>query len=94
MPRNGGDYGSKAVSALAGAAAAFAMRKVLVLAWTRATGHKPPEKAEDPQVALGEAVAWAVLMGAGVAAARVLAVRVATRQAAKRLPAASGGPGE
>jgi hypothetical protein len=94
MPRNGGDYGSKAVSALAGAAAAFAMRKVLALAWTRATGHKPPEKAEDPQATLGEAVTWAVLMGAGVAAARVLAVRLATGQAARRRPAPSGVPGE
>lgn len=89
MPRNGGDYASKAVSTIAGAAAAFVMRKALALAWTRTTGRKPPEKAEDPQVALGEAVVWAVLMGAGVGAARVLAVRMAARQAARRLPAAS-----
>lgn len=94
MPRKGGDYGSKAVNALAGAAAAFVMRKAIGFAWTKATGRKPPEKAEDPQVALGEAVVWAVLLGAGVAAARVLAIRLATRQSQRHLTGSAASPEE
>jgi hypothetical protein len=85
MPAKGGDYGSKAVATLAGMAAAFVARKAIVFAWTKITGREPPGKAEDPDVALGEALAWTVLLGAGVAVAKVLAVRLATRQPARQL---------
>ena len=85
MPAKGGDYGSKAVTALAGAAAAFVARKAIIFAWTKATGREPPGKAEDPDVAIGEALTWTVVLGIGVAVARVLAVRFATRQSAKHL---------
>ena len=44
--------------------------------------------AEDPDVAIGEALAWTVVLGIGVAVARVLAVRLVNRQPAGRLPAA------
>lgn len=84
MLHKAGDYGTKAVSAVAGAAAAYAMRKALAGAWTKIAGRKPPEKAEDPKVGLGEAITWAVLVSAGVAVARVLAVRLAARQGAFR----------
>jgi hypothetical protein len=85
MPGKGGDYGSKAVTTLAGMVAAFVARKAIVFAWTKITGREPPGKAEDPDVALGEALAWTVLLGAGVAVAKVLAVRLATRQPARQL---------
>ncbi len=85
MPAKGGDYGSKAVTTLAGMAAAFVARKAIVFAWTKITGREPPGKAEDPEVALGEALAWTVLLGTGVAVAKVLAVRLATRQPARQL---------
>jgi hypothetical protein len=85
MPAKGGDYGSKAVTTLAGMAAAFVARKAIVFAWTKITGREPPGKAEDPDVALGEALAWTVLLGAGVAVAKVLAVRLASRQSARQL---------
>jgi hypothetical protein len=85
MPAKAGDYGSKAVTTLAGMAAAFVARKAIVFAWTKITGREPPGKAEDPDVALGEALAWTVLLGAGVAVAKVLAVRLATRQPARQL---------
>jgi hypothetical protein len=85
MPAKGGDYGSKAVTAVAGAAAAFVARKAIIFVWTKATGREPPGKAEDPDVAIGEALAWTIVLGIGVAVARVLAVRFATRQSAKRL---------
>ena len=88
MPDKGSDLGSKAATALAGAAAAFVARKAIIFAWTKATGKEPPGKAEDPDVAIGEALAWTVVVGIGVAVARVLAVRLVNRQSAGRLPAA------
>jgi hypothetical protein len=84
MPEKGSDFGSKAVSALVGAAAAFVARKAIGFAWTKATGKEPPGKAEDPDVAIGEALAWTVVLGIGVAVARLLAVRLTTRQASAR----------
>ena len=68
--------GSKAVTALAGAAAAFVARKVLFFAWKKLTGKEPPEHPEDPQVALAEALVWGIVMGAGVSTARMLATRL------------------
>jgi hypothetical protein len=70
--------GSKAVSALAGAAAAFGARKLIVFAWKQITGKEPPEHPEDPQVGLREALIWGVVLGAGVSTARMLALRVAS----------------
>lgn len=84
MPEKGSDFASKAVSTLVGAAAAFAARKAIGFAWTKATGKEPPGKAEDPEVAIGEALAWTVVLGIGVSVARLLAVRLATRQASSR----------
>lgn len=85
MPGKGGDRGGKAINALVGGAAAYVARKAIVFAWTKATGHQPPDKVEDRDVAIGEAIAWAVLVEAGVAAARVLATRaLAARLAAVR----------
>ncbi len=68
--------GSKAVSALAGAAAAFVARKVLFFSWKKLTGKEPPEHPEDPQVALAEALVWGIVMGAGVSTARMLVTRL------------------
>jgi hypothetical protein len=87
MPDKGGDFGSKAVTAVAGAAAAFVARKVIVFAWTKATGKEPPGKAEDPDIAIGEALAWTIVVGIGVAVARVLAIRLVNRRSAGRLSA-------
>jgi hypothetical protein len=73
------DVGSRAVSALAGMAAAFVVRKLLSFAWTKITGKEPPEHPEDPQVALGEALTWGILLGAGVHTARMLTSRAVGR---------------
>ncbi len=89
MPGKGADMGSKAVNALAGAAAAFIARKAIVFAWTKVTGKQPPDAADDAPVAIGEAVAWALVVGAGVGVARVLATRLTTRHAARQLGQAS-----
>lgn len=73
-----GSGGNRAVTTLVGFGATFVARKVIQLAWKRITGKEPPEP-EDPQVGLGEALAWAVAMAVGVQVARMLAVRAATR---------------
>jgi len=88
MPGKGGDYGSKMINALAGAAAAYVARKAIGFAWTKATGRQPPDS-EEREAGLGEAVAWAVAIGAGVGVARVLATRLATRQSSKQLTASA-----
>jgi hypothetical protein len=75
------DVGSRAISALAGMAAAFVVRKLLSFVWTKTTGKQPPEHPEDPQVALGEALAWGIVLGAGVHTARMLATRAVGRHA-------------
>jgi hypothetical protein len=85
--------GSKAVSALVGAAAAFVTRKLLIAVWKQFAGKEPPEHPEDPQVALPEALLWGVVLGVGVSTARMLAVRAATARTRKgsqadRLPPA------
>lgn len=90
MADKGGDRGSKAVITLAGVAAAFVAKKAMTMAWTKAVGHEPPGKAEDPEVALTEAVAWTVLLGVVVAIAKLLAIRFAVRQTSKRDSGASG----
>lgn len=67
--------GGKVISALVGAGAAFAARKLLSFGWKKITGKEPPEHPEDPQVALREALIWGILLGAGVHTARMLATR-------------------
>jgi Protein of unknown function (DUF4235) len=74
------DIGTKVISAVAAMAAAFVARKVVTLAWTKATGKEPPIHPEDPQVGLGEALGWSMLTGVTVEAARLLATRAAARR--------------
>jgi hypothetical protein len=72
--------GSKVVTALVGAVAAFVAKKALFFAWKQVTGKEPPEHPEDPQVALGEALMWGILLGAGVHTAKMLATRATTNR--------------
>ena len=74
------DLGTRVVGGVAAMAAAFVMRKVITTVWTKATGKEPPAHPEDPQVALGEAMGWAILTGVGVEAARLLATRAAAKR--------------
>jgi hypothetical protein len=68
------------VSALGAAAVA---RKVIDKGWKATTGKNPPENPADPDVATGEAVAWAVVTGALIALARMFAQRRAAGYYAK-----------
>lgn len=62
------------VSALGAAAVA---KKGIDKSWQVATGKKPPENPADPDVEIWEAVTWAVITGAFIALARMLAQRKA-----------------
>jgi hypothetical protein len=75
-----GSAASRAVSALAAAGAAFAVKKLLTVGWKTVTGKEPPDHPEDPEVALSEALIWGVVLGATVGAARLLATRATTRR--------------
>jgi hypothetical protein len=84
--------GSKAVNALAGAAAGFVARKLLFFVWKKITGKEPPEHPEDPQVALGEALLWGAVVGVGVSTARMLATRATTARSRKGSEAGGNPP--
>ncbi|WP_061291910.1 DUF4235 domain-containing protein [Herbidospora cretacea] len=68
------------VGGLVGLAVGFAAKKVLSFGWEKATGKKPPASVDSPDVSLGEAIAYAVVMGLGIEVTRI----ITTRAAAKR----------
>lgn len=80
------DLGWTIVGGLSAFAAGVVTRKVLELTWTKTTGNKPPESPESPDVALREAILWAVATGVAVGVARL----VVTREAAKAWRRATG----
>jgi hypothetical protein len=75
------DIPERVITGLAGAAAAFAVRKMLQLGWKRVTGRAAPDTPEDPEVSLAEAVVWALILGAAIGAARLIATRFAAGKA-------------
>lgn len=75
-----GDFTSRAIGAVAGGAAGFVTRKVMTMTWKRVAGKEPPQHPEDPQVALGEALGWAAVMGVAMSTARLLAIRIANKR--------------
>ena len=76
-------------SLVAGLGAAALTRQLLDHSWKAAAGKNPPENPADPDVQMGEAIAWAVASGTFVALARMLAQRRAAdyyRRSAGHLP--------
>jgi hypothetical protein len=59
--------------------AAAVAQKALSAGWKLATGDDPPTVPEDPETAWTEAIAWAVLSGAVLGVARLLATRRAAQ---------------
>jgi hypothetical protein len=80
--------GGKLAGTIASAGAVFVARKLATVAWTRATGKVPPTDPADPAVRLGEAAAWAVVVGITVEMARMFA----SRATARRLNSPSAAP--
>jgi hypothetical protein len=79
-----GDGASKALAAAAAFAAGYGARKLVTFGWKRITGKEPPSDPNDPQVAIGEALIWAIVLGVTMEAARLLAGRAATRNMLRR----------
>ena len=76
----GGDSAASKIVAVAAAfAAAFIARKALTFGWTKVTGKEPPSD-QDPNVGWAEALGWAVVIGVGIQAARMVATRTVTRK--------------
>ncbi len=90
--QSGGDDESLAFKVLASVGAvgaAFLARKVVTHTWTATTGNAPPVNPEDPEVTWKEAVAWALVSGAAIGLARLLASRQAAvwyRKQTGRIP--------
>jgi hypothetical protein len=85
-----GDIGWRVMAAGAALASGFVARRVITVAWKKTTGKEPPTNPESPDVHLGEAIGWAVVMGVGMEVARLLATRAAAKRWVKgtgRLPA-------
>ncbi len=89
MAEKHGDIRTRLAGGLAAAAAGYCARKAITFAWTQITGKTPPDDPRDPQVAITEAIGFAVVMGVGMEVARLLA----TRAAVKWLTASSAEPG-
>jgi hypothetical protein len=80
-----GDGMNKAVATAAAFGAASITRKALGMGWKRVTGREPPTDPQDPQYGLAEALGWAIVIGAVMGVARVVAFRAAA-DAVRRVP--------
>ena len=69
--------------------AVYGARWLLAFGWKQVTGREPPMHQEDPHVGLGEALAWAMVIGMGTEIARLLALRAAARRVQARQEARS-----
>ncbi|MWA00021.1 DUF4235 domain-containing protein [Actinomadura sp. LD22] len=78
-----GDIGFRVMAGAAAFAGGFVAKKAITLAWKKTTGKEPPTNPESPDVALSEAIGWAVVVGVGVEIARLVATRAAVHQWAK-----------
>jgi hypothetical protein len=67
------------VAVVAAFAAAWVARKALTFGWTKITGKEPPSE-QDPDVGWAEALGWAMVIGVGIQAARMVATRAVTKK--------------
>lgn len=84
-----GAFTWKVLGTLSAVTAGVAARKLLVAGFTKTTGKNPPANPEAPDTSWREAVGWAVLSGAAMGLARMLATRKAAnfyRKATGHLP--------
>ena len=70
-----GKFAYKLLATLSALLGAFVARKLLTFGWEKTTGREPPANPEHPSVTWPEAVTWAVLSGAMVGVARLIAQR-------------------
>ncbi len=75
MADDDGSMAFKLMTAAATIGSSFVARKVATVGWKAAMGSEPPVNPEDPEVTWQEAMAWAVVSGAAIGVARLLASR-------------------
>lgn len=76
MTQNDTENKYAALAATAAAlGAAWLMRKTLESSWVKLTGREAPENPESDETTWGEALAWAVVSGAALGVARLVARR-------------------
>jgi hypothetical protein len=68
-----GKTGYKIMALVASLVGAMVARKTLTLGWKLVSGKEPPANPEHPEVTWGEAVSWAIISGAVVGLARMVA---------------------
>lgn len=74
------DMAWRVVGGLVGLGTAWAARKLLGIVWVRATGKEPPIDPDSPEVSMGEAIGYAVLMGVGMSVAQIVVNRTAKKR--------------
>lgn len=74
------DLTARIVGGVASFAAGFAARKLIEFGWKKITGKEPPTEPESPEVAILEAVSWAVVTGIGMEVSRLLATRLVAKR--------------
>jgi hypothetical protein len=80
MAAKGAGGTSRVVGMVSSLVAGSIARRVLTFGWKRVAGKAPPTDPHDPDVALKEALAWSIVVGVGMEAARLLVTRaVASR---------------
>ena len=77
------DAFSQMVGVMAGLVAGFGTRKLVTAGWKKLTGKEPPSDPRDLRVSLSEALSWAIVLGVAMETARLVAIRVTTRQLAR-----------
>lgn len=74
------DLTARIIGGAASFAAGFAARKLIEFGWKKITGKEPPTEPESPEVAILEAVSWAVVTGIGMEVSRLLATRLVAKR--------------
>ncbi len=83
--KKGNGSGGRLATTVAMAGGVFLLRKLLAMAWTKATGKTPPTDINDPELKLPELLAWSIATGIVIESARYAIVRGTARK-----PAADG----
>ncbi|MFI7633377.1 DUF4235 domain-containing protein [Nonomuraea sp. NPDC049400] len=74
------DIAWRVIGGLTGLVTAWAARKLLGFVWVKATGKEPPIDTDAPEVSMGEAIGYAVLMGVGMSVAQIVVNRTAKKR--------------
>ncbi|MEO3869028.1 DUF4235 domain-containing protein [Nonomuraea sp. B12E4] len=74
------DIAWRVIGGLVGLVTAWAARKILGFAWKKATGKEPPIDNDSPEVSMGEAIGYAVVMGVGMSVAQIVVNRTAKKR--------------